>query len=126
MEQKNLGKSKEDYLEAILILNRRKGWCREIDIAGQLSFSRPSVSIALSKLENEGYITREASGEIRLTDAGRMVAENTLEKHEFFKNIFIRLGVEETTAETEACLVEHAISEDTFQKLRDYVNRLDA
>ncbi|WP_165443945.1 metal-dependent transcriptional regulator [Lachnoclostridium sp. Marseille-P6806] len=125
MDEKHLGKSKEDYLEAILMLNKKKGWCREIDVAVHLSFSKPSVSIALSKLESGGYITRENSGEIRLTQEGLRIAEATLEKHEFFKSVFMRLGVAEAAAETDACLVEHSISEDTFEKIRRYVEEAE-
>ncbi len=123
MADKSLGKSKEDYLEAILMLNKRHGWCREIDIAVQLGFSKPSVSIALTKLEKDGYLTRESSGEIRLTDAGMEVASKTLEKHETLTYILEKIGVDADTAEDEACLLEHSISAGTFQKIKAYVDK---
>ncbi len=123
---KALGKSGEDYLEAILILNRSRGWCREVDIAGQMGYSRPSVSIACTKLEAEGYITKEDTGEIRLTEAGRAIAERTLDKHEFFRDWFIRTGIPPEKAEDEACLVEHAISDGSFASIRAYIERLEA
>lgn len=124
MESTALGKSKEDYLEAILILNRTHGWCRSVDIARQLGFSKPSVSIALKKLEEEGYINKLDTGEVRLTKEGHIIAEETLEKHQFFTAFFRRAGIDADTAEEEACLVEHVISEDSFLKLREYVQRL--
>lgn len=120
MENRSLGKSKEDYLEAILMLNQKKGWCREIDIAAQLGFSKPSVSIALRKLEETGYIDKLDSGEIRLTEAGADVASRTLAKHEFYTALFETCGIDKDIAEEEACQIEHAISEDSFHKMKAF------
>ena len=118
---KTPGKSREDYLEAILVLNRRRGWCREVDIAAEIGYSRPSVSVACSKMEEEGLLTKEDSGEIRLTERGREIAERTLEKHEFFRELLTNAGVAEETAEEEACQIEHMISTESFELLRDYL-----
>lgn len=124
MESTALGKSKEDYLEAILVLNRTHGWCRSVDIARQLGYSKPSVSIALKKLEEEGYINKLDTGEVKLTKQGHLIAEETLEKHQFFTALFRRAGIPADRAEDEACLVEHVISEDSFLKLRTYIHLL--
>jgi DtxR family Mn-dependent transcriptional regulator len=126
MTEEMPGKSSEDYLEAILMLHNEKGSCRSVDIVEKLGFSKPSVSIAMKKLESEGYITRTDNGQINLTDIGMDIAEKTLEKHEFLKDMLESAGVEAGKAEEEACLMEHDISEDTFQKIRHAFHRQDA
>jgi Mn-dependent DtxR family transcriptional regulator len=118
---KTPGRSREDYLETILVLNRRRGWCREVDIASEIGYSRPSVSVACSKMEEEGLLTKEDSGEIRLTEKGWEIAEQTLEKHEFFHALLAHAGVGEPTAEEEACQLEHAVSTGSFRRLQAYL-----
>jgi DtxR family Mn-dependent transcriptional regulator len=108
------------------MLHNEKGSCRSVDIVEKLGFSKPSVSIAMKKLESEGYITRTDNGQINLTDIGMDIAEKTLEKHEFLKDMLESAGVEAGKAEEEACLMEHDISEDTFQKIRHAFHRQDA
>lgn len=120
-ENRSLGRSREDYLEAMLILKKKKGWFREVDLANQMGFSRPSVSVALRKLEEEGYVSVEDSGEVRLSAAGERIAAMTLEKHEFFTDLLIRAGVRPETAQEEACQIEHALSHESFEKLRTYL-----
>lgn len=117
MADHELGKSSEDYLESILIIIREKGACRATDIAEQMNFSKPSVSVALKKLEEEGYIERDG-WRILLTEAGKKAAGQTLQKHEFFRALFEEIGIEAEQAEKEACLVEHVISDDSFRKMR--------
>lgn len=117
MRGHELGKSSEDYLENILLIIREKGACRPTDVAEQMNFSKPSVSVALKKLEEEGYIVRD-DWRILLTERGREVAGRTLEKHEYFRALFEAVGIDAETAEKEACLVEHVISEDSFRKLQ--------
>ncbi|MFR9308133.1 metal-dependent transcriptional regulator [Moryella indoligenes] len=117
MRSHELGKSSEDYLESILIIIQEKGACRPTDIADQMNFSKPSVSVALKKLEEEGYIERD-DWRILLTERGKAAASRTLEKHEYFKALFESIGIDAETAEEEACLVEHVISEDSFHKMR--------
>ena len=102
MEKESIGKSREDYLEAILILIRKKGACRSTDVASQLGFSKPSASIALKKLEEEGFIVRD-DWRILLTEAGQKIAENMLDKHSFFTGWFEKIGIDAATAEEEAC-----------------------
>lgn len=119
MADHELGKSSEDYLESILIIIQEKGACRPTDIAEQLNFSKPSVSVALKKLEEEGYIARD-DWRILLTESGKKAAGQTLQKHEFFRSVFEKMGIEEEQAEKEACLVEHVISDESFQKMKAY------
>ena len=119
----NKKESREDYLEAILVLEKKNGHVISIDVANELSFSKPSVSVAMKKLKEEGLITIDNDGSIHLTDKGRMIAEHTLEKHEFLTNFFISLGIDPVMAEEEACEIEHALNELTFEKFREYVER---
>ena len=118
-EKHELGKSSEDYLESILRIIKEKGACHPTDIAERMNFSKPSVSVALKKLEEEGYIHRE-DWRIQLTEIGEDAAAKTFEKHEFFRQLFEEIGIAPETAEEEACLVEHVISEDSFHKMRAY------
>ena len=114
-------KSTEDYLEAILVLREEHGTCRAVDIARYLGFSRPSVSNALNKMETDGLISKNESGDIRLTRSGAAIARKTYEKHSFFRNLFIRAGVKPSQAEEDACIIEHGISDETWRKLRKYL-----
>lgn len=109
--------SGEDYLEAVLILSRTCPEVRSVDIAEHLGVSRPSVSRAVSLLRRGGFLESEGAY-LRLTDAGREVAEGIYKKHCFFKARLMEVGVDEATAEKEACLIEHAVSDESFDKLR--------
>ena len=124
MDRTLIGKSKEDYLEAILIQINKNGACRSTDVATQLGFSKPSASIALKKLEEDGYIIRD-DWKIVLTDSGREIAQATYEKHAFFTGWLERVGIDKKTAEDEACLMEHIISRDSFLKIREYLKEHD-
>ena len=110
-------KSREDYLEAILTLITDNGACRATDIAEHMGYSKASVSVALRKLEESGLVVRD-EWRILLTPEGEAIARETLEKHSFFTNLFRACGIDPHTAEKEACLVEHAVSESSFQALR--------
>lgn len=112
--------SGEDYLEAILIIKNKKGYVRSIDVAGFMNYSKPSVSHAVSILRDGGFIDVDESGCLNLTESGKKIAETIYERHLFFKNKLMKAGVDEETAEKEACKIEHDISEDTFQKLKSY------
>lgn len=112
--------SGEDYLESILILKNRKGFVRSIDVAAFMNYSKPSVSHAVSLLRDGGFIMVDDNGYLDLTSAGKAVAEKIYERHVFFKSILMKAGVEEQTAEQEACRIEHDISDDTFLKIKDY------
>ncbi len=113
--------SAEDYLEMILVIKRKKGTVRSIDIAREMNFSKPSVSIAMKKLLQDGLISVNPSREIDLTPAGREIAERIYERHIIISEILMKLGVEETTAVKEACRIEHVISQDSFEKLKTAV-----
>lgn len=110
--------SAEDYLEMILVIKRKKGSVRSIDIAREMNFSKPSVSIAMKKLKEDGLITIGEGHDIDLTPEGREIAERIYERHVVLSQILVHLGVEETTAVKEACRIEHVISQDSFEKLK--------
>ncbi len=111
--------SRDDYLEAILRVTEEKGTCRSVDIARLLGVSKPSVSVALNKLEAEGYAVLDADKLVRLTERGAAIAADTLARHNWFKRFLMAAGVPEDTAETEACAMEHMISAETFARLRE-------
>ena len=117
-KEKNTTPSGEDYLEAILILQRQKGLVRPVDIARYMEFSKPSITHAITTLLRGGFVEKDKEGFIRLTDIGREVAERTYEKHCFFTQLLVDAGVEPKTAEQDACRMEHAISDDSFQKIK--------
>lgn len=113
--------SGEDYLEAVLILERRNGMARSVDIAEQLGVSKPSVSRAVALLKKGGFLLAEGNM-LYLTDTGRETAEKIYERRCFFKSRLMSAGVDEKTAEKEACLLEHTLSDDSFEKIKKAVN----
>ena len=115
---KQLHASGEDYLEAILVLKRKKGMVRSVDVARHLDVSKPSVCHAVATLKEGGFLTMDEDSFLHLTDVGREVAEKTYEKHCFFTRLLVDAGVEPKTAEQDACRMEHAISDDSFQKIK--------
>lgn len=115
--------SAEDYLESILILQLRNGLVRSIDIANELGFSKPSVSIAMKKFRENGYINMDAAGSITLTDAGKEIAERIYARHRLLTKFLTAIGVDPEVAAEEACKIEHDINEDTYNKLNDYYNK---
>ena len=114
--------SKEDYLERILMLSQKNGSVRSIDIAHDMGFSKPSVSVAMKKLREGGFILVDKEGLISLTEEGRVVAERTYERHKVIKSILISIGVSENVAEDDACKIEHELSDETFSKIREVYN----
>ncbi|MBR2067716.1 MAG: metal-dependent transcriptional regulator [Solobacterium sp.] len=114
--------SSENYLEAILMIKERKGEVHSIDIAEELNFTKASVSVAMKKLRENGFITMEKDGRIHLCEKGRVIAEKTYEKHKMLTDFFISIGVDAITAEDDACKVEHDISDLTFEKLKKYIS----
>lgn len=110
-------------METILILQNRNGYVRSVDIAREMDFSKPSVSRAMSLLRQDGSIIMEDSGLITLTDSGRKTAENIYARHRLLTSFFISLGVNDKTAAEDACRVEHDISEETFDRLREYLEQ---
>lgn len=113
-----LYESSEDYLESILIISKKKGSVHAIDIAKELGFTKASVSIAIHKLADNGYINIKKDGELVLTDDGYKVAMQVYERHMVLTNYFISLGVNAVQAEIDACKVEHDISKETFEAIK--------
>ena len=122
-EQMDAVQSREDYLENILILSKKKSVVRNVDIALQMNFSRPSVSVAVKKLEKEGYVTVSPDGNIELTGKGRKRAEQVYERHLVLTLILMEVGVEKHQASLDACKVEHCLSDESFAKVREYYLR---
>lgn len=114
--------SAENYLEAILMIKNRKGIARSIDIANELGFSKASVSIAMKKFREENYITVGDDGQLDLTEKGMEIAERMYERHDLIAKALIAIGVDAQTAYEDSCRIEHDISEETFEKLKDYIN----
>ena len=118
--------SAEDYLESILVLQERRGQVRSIDIVNELGFSKPSVSIAMKKLRENGYISMEPDGRITLNESGLAIANRIYDRHKTITRFFMLLGVSEDVATEDACKVEHDISDETFEKIRQFVNASEA
>jgi len=112
--------SQEDYLEKILQISQKKESVHAIDIAREMSFSKPSVSIAMNKLKELGYIEINDKGEISLTDSGKEIAQKTLEKHIVLTRMLMYLGVKEEVAALDACRMEHDISDETWSLIKKY------
>lgn len=114
--------SAENYLETIYMLKSKKGNVRSIDIVNELEFTKPSVSIAMKNLRENGYITMDADGLIALTEKGTEVAEKMYERHTVISSWLIKIGVSEETAVEDACRIEHVISEESFEAIKKYVS----
>ena len=119
----NIHESAEDYLEAILMIKERKGSVRSIDVAEELQYSKASVSIAMKKLRENGYITVDSAGQLSLLEPGRKIAEHIYERHKVLTSIFEHLGVDHDTAAKDACKVEHDLSPKTFNALKKYYKK---
>ena len=115
--------SAEDYLEAILILKERLGMVRSIDVVNEKHFKKPSVSVAMKKLRENGYIEMDREGFITLTDKGYEIASSVYNRHKLLTRFFVALGVNEQTAAADACKIEHDISEETFQKILEHAKK---
>lgn len=117
--------SAENYLETILILGNRNGSVRSIDIAAELEFSKPSVSVAMKNLRQQDCILMDQEGFITLTEKGRKIATGIYERHTLFTRWLTALGVNEKTAAEDACRMEHVISDETFQAIKKLVESQD-
>ena len=115
---KNLYASGEDYLEAVLELQKEKGMVRSVDVARHLEVTKPSVCHAVATLRDGGFLTMDSDYFLHLTDVGRKVAEQIYEKHRFFTERLIEAGVDPETAERDACRIEHVISDESFRRLK--------
>ena len=110
--------SAENYLETILMLSQKNNYVRSIDIANELSYSKPSVSVAMKKLRESEMITVDENGHIALTEKGFSIANTMYERHSLLSNWLIQLGVPEEIALEDACRIEHVISEESFSRIR--------
>ena len=115
--------SEEDYLEAVLVLQKKQGMVRSIDLARHMGFSKASISHAVGVLRDGGFLTMDEDGFLHLTDIGREVAEKIYERHCFFTKHFISIGVDPETAEADACRIEHDISAETYERLKESITK---
>ena len=120
-----LSRSAEDYLEAILILRQTKGTVRSADLARYMGYSKASISHAVKKLRTDGFLLIGENKYLCLTDQGRAAAEKIYERHQFFMEQLIAAGVDRETAKQDACQIKHAISDISFQKLKEKVQHVD-
>lgn len=114
----NIHESAEDYLEAILILRERQGTVRSIDVVHQLALTKPSVSVAMKRFRENGYIQMDADGSITLLPPGEEIAQRIYDRHKLLTRLLMGLGVSEDTAAADACKIEHDLSDETFEKLK--------
>lgn len=117
--------SAEDYLESILILRERRGQVRSIDVVNELGYSKPSVSIAMKKLRESGYISMDTDGSITLNESGLEIASRIYGRHKTITRFFVLLGVDPAVAAEDACKVEHDLSDETFSRLKEFVERTE-
>lgn len=117
--------SAENYLETILVLSKRNGNVRSIDIATELGFSKPSISNAMKLFREQGYISVDSNGLITLTKSGLDIANRVYERHLLLTRYLIALGVNEATAKEDACRIEHVISQETFMKIKEHYKNID-
>lgn len=113
--------SVEDYLEAIFILSRQKPQVRSIDVANELGYSKPSVSVAMKNLRQKGYVNVSEEGYLSLTEEGRKLASTVYERHSLISGWLIRLGVSPEIAAEDACRMEHDISDESFAAIKKYI-----
>ena len=118
-EKQHTTASGEDYLEAILVLKKKLGMVRSVDVARHLEVTKPSVCHAVATLRDGGFLTMDEDYSLHLTDVGREVAEKIYERHCFFTEQLIAAGVDPKTAEADACRIEHIISDESFSRLKE-------
>ena len=121
-----INESSENYLETILLLSKKLPVVRSVDIANELDFKKSSVSIAMKNLREKNHITVSEQGFIYLTDSGREIAEMIYERHLLISSCLVKLGVPEETAVQDACRIEHVISKESFEAIKNYVHSLSS
>ena len=119
-------KASEDYLESMLMMKEQHGYIRSVDVADHLGVTKPSVTYATKRLRENGYIEMDRDGLITLTDRGMAIAAKMLDRHHTLTKFLIALGVDEKTAEEDACKIEHDISDETFAAIKRYVKARQA
>lgn len=118
----SIRESGEDYLETILILHKKTGFVRSIDIANELGYSKPSISRAVGILKSDGYINVEKNGQIVLTESGKLKAEQVYDRHLMLRRFLSEiLGVSAENSEQDACRIEHILSDETYSKLKNFI-----
>jgi len=117
----SIHESGEMYLEAILVLSRKNGFVRSIDVSEYLGYSKPSVSRAVGILKNGNYIVVDKDGSLTLTESGKEIAEKIFERHTVLSKLLTKMGVSEETAAADACKLEHAISDESFEAIKRYM-----
>ena len=115
--------SAEDYLESILILQKRRGQVRSIDIVNELGYSKPSISIAMKKLRESGHVSMAEDGTLTLTESGMAIASNVYQRHTAIAQLFRILGVSEEVAAEDACKMEHSLSDETYRCILAFVEK---
>ena len=118
-----LKESGEMYLETIYILSKKNPFVRAIDVGEYMGYSKPSVSRAMGLLKNGGYVTADENGFLSLTEAGREIAEKIYERHTVLTDVLVHLGVDRETAVEDACRIEHVISDQSFQAIKQHIKR---
>ena len=121
-----LKESGEMYLETIYVLSKKSNYIRSIDVCEEMGYSKPSVSIAMKKLRENGYIAVDGEGNLTLLEPGREIAERIYSRHRLLTHFFVQLGVDEEVAAEDACKAEHILSEQTLEKIREYALLHDA
>ena len=116
--------SAENYLEAIYVIKKEKGFVRSVDVANYLNFTKPSVSVAMKTFREEGYILMDPGGGITLTEKGRVIAERIYERHEVIAKALIAMGVSEKTAYDDSCKIEHDLCDESFEKIKAYLKKV--
>mgnify|MGYP000352941954 CR=1 FL=1 len=116
-------RASEDYLEAMLMMQEKHGYIRSIDIAEYLGVTKPSVSYTTKRLKENGYITMDKDGLITLTESGLAIANKMLDRHHTLTRFLMALGIDEKTAEQDACKMEHDISDESFSAIKEHVRR---
>lgn len=111
--------SAENYLETILVIHNKKGYCRSIDICNEMGFSKPSVSVYMKNLREDNYIAIDNNGNITLTDKGREIAEKIYDRHNVIAGFLMQLGASEEAAFHDSCKIEHDISEESFRLIKE-------
>lgn len=115
-------KSAEDYLETMLMLQQERGYIRSIDVADHMGVTKPSVSYAVKRLREHGYITMDPDGPLHLTETGLAIAQRIFERHEVLTKVLTNLGVSPETAREDACKIEHDLSDETFEAIRRHID----
>lgn len=117
--------SAENYLEAILMIKKKKGYVRSIDVANELGFTKASVSVAMKNFRETGYIVMDENGGITLTEKGVEIAESMLKRHQLIAKILISIGVDEKVAYEDSCKIEHDLSEQSFSKIKEFYENFE-